>query len=39
MHTVAFNKWLDNRRTVDNCENTAVNELMLLNQIMGYVVT
>ena len=29
MHTIAFNKWLDNRRKVNNCENTAVNGIAL----------
>ena len=29
MHTIAFNKWLDNRRKVNNYENTAVNGIVL----------
>ena len=29
MHTIAFNKWLDNRRKVNNCENTAANGIAL----------
>ena len=29
MRTIAFNKWLDNRRKVSNCENTAVNGFAL----------
>ena len=28
LHTIAFNKWLDNRRNV-NCDNTVVNGIAL----------
>ena len=29
MHTITFNKWLDNRKKVNNCENTGVNGIAL----------
>ena len=29
MYTIPFNKWLDNRRKVNNCENTVVNDIAL----------
>ena len=29
MHTIAFNKWLDSRKNLNNCENTAVNGIAL----------
>ena len=29
MHTIAFNKWLDNRKNLNNCKNTAVNGIAL----------
>ena len=29
MHTIAFNKWLDDSRKVNNCENALVNVIAL----------
>ena len=29
MHTIVFNKWLDNRKKVKNSENTIVNGIAL----------
>ena len=30
MHTATCNKWLHNRRKVNNCENTVANGIVLL---------
>ena len=37
MHTYCtFNKWLDNRRKVNNCENIIVNGIALYVAYRGY---
>ena len=33
MHTITFNEWLDNRRKVNNCENTVVAKTANLQSI------